>query len=293
LPQRGGAIVLIAAAYLSISGPGLSAVREHRNDWVDSPGFTERVSLHSNPILGNAHPFWDQAYISLGYFPNDYGIFYRDDVALETGERLDPEAAALRYYSPEYERSLRDRYFEIVRDDPVFYLLNLGGKIAVTVGHNALWLALLALLGPFALSVVARSQMMRRCMLLLTPAIVLGFLQAVATVPYRPYEIGLSGALGMSWILLAAWLAAEAESLNAHSSRRPHSSFPAEPLAHLRSSVATPNVRRQARWAAAGLLLVAILFFVSKPLKREANDWQIENGGIPLSERSYRIVKIA
>jgi hypothetical protein len=265
--RRGLGIVLLVAAYLSISTVGLSAVREYRNDWVDSSRFSERASL-------NSHPVWHNAYIGLGYFPNDYDIFYRDDVAINTVKRLDPQAA---YLSPEYERMLRDRYFDIVGDDPGFFLLNLGGKLVITAGQAFLWLVLVAAVAPFALVVGSRARMMRRWACLLAPAVALGLVPSIATVPFRPYELGLTGALALCSIILLAWLAAEAEDLISRSPRgRPT-------LARVRGWRPPPRFRRQARWAATSVLLVITLLFASKPIGRKGDNWQIEHGGIPLS----------
>jgi hypothetical protein len=275
--QRGGAVVLVVLASLSISHFALSAVREHRDDWVDSPRFTEVASRNES------HPFWDNAYIGLGYFPNDHGIFYRDDVSADMVRRLDPGAGA---FGPEYERVLRDRYFDVVSADPVFFLLNLAGKLVITIGQMTAWLVPLLLLGPFALSVGGRAPMMRRCALLLTPAVALGLIPAIATVPFAPYELGLTGALGCACILLAAWLAAEAEDIARKSDREAdHQPRPAGTLARLRGLTATPAFRTRVPWAAGGLLLVAILLLVSKPLQRKADDWQIDHGGASLSQR--------
>ena len=38
-------------------------------------------------------------------------------------------------------------------DDPGFFLLNLGGKLVVTAGQMVIWLAVLAVIAPFALAV--------------------------------------------------------------------------------------------------------------------------------------------
>jgi hypothetical protein len=275
--QRGGAVVLVVLAYLSISNFALSAVREHRDHWVDSSRFTEVASRNES------HPFWDNAYIGLGYFPNDHGIFYRDDVSAGTVRRADPGAGT---FGPEYERVLRDQYFDVVGDDPVFFLLNLAGKLVITVGQMTAWLVPLMLLGPFLLSVGDRAPMMRRCALLLTPAIALGLVPAIATVPFPPYELGLTGALGCACILLAAWLAAEVEDVVRKSDREPdHQPRLAETLARLRGLTATPAFRTRVPWAAGGLLLVAILLLVSKPLQHKADDWQIDHGGMSLSQR--------
>ncbi len=108
---------------------------------------------------------------------------------------------------------LRDRYFDVVGDDPGFFLLNLGGKLVVTAGQTFLWLVLIAAVAPFALVVGSRARMMRRFALLLAPAVALALVPSIATVPYRPYELGLTGALALCSIILLAWLAAEGEDL--------------------------------------------------------------------------------
>lgn len=267
LPHRGAGMALLAVAYLSVSTFGLSAVREYRDDWVDSPRFSERAASL------NSHPVWHNAYIGLGYFPNDFGIFYSDTVAADTVKRLDPDAA---FITPEYERVLRARYFDVVGDDPGFFLLNLGGKLVVTAGQMLLWLVLLAVIAPFALAVGSRAGMMRRCALLLAPAIALALVPSIGTAPYRPYELGLTGALALCSIILLTWLAAETEELISRSPRGGR-------LARLRSSIQSRPCRRQAGWVIAAVLLAIALSISSKPLQRKADNWQIEHGGIPLS----------
>jgi hypothetical protein len=275
-PRRGGAVAAVVVAYLSISVFGLSAVRDYRDDWVDSPRFSEQASLTS-------HPVWHNAYIGLGYFPNDEGIFYLDSVASDTVERLDPDAG---YVTPQYERVLREEYFDFVADNPVFFALSLGGKSMVTVGHLVWWLAFLVVLAPFALSHGSQVAALRRYTLLLLPAIALGLFPVVATVPYRSYELGLLGALALAAILLAASLAAEAERHLPAAARSPERRR--EMFAAARKWLTTPGFRRPAALAAVGLILVLMLSAVSEGVEEKANDWQVENGGAPLSERHDR-----
>ncbi len=263
LPRRGGAIALIAVAYLSISSFAFWAVREQRNDWVGSARFEDRASLSS-------HPIWHNAYIGLGYFPNDYGIFYRDDVAADTVERLEPEAG---YITPEYERVLRDRYVDVVRDQPDFYLLNLAGKTIVAGGQNALWLVPIAILAPFALTLGPRAPMMRRFALLLAPALLVGAVPALATVPLRAYEFGLMAALWLSLILLGSWLAVEVAGW-VRGGTWPEVSY----------LWTRADARRPAVWAVTGAVLCVALLVPSRTLERKANDWQLEHGGYPISQ---------
>ena len=76
---------------------------------------------------------------------------------------------------------------------------------------------------------------MRRFALLLAPAIALALVPSIGTVPYRPYELGLTGALALYEIILLAWLAAEGEDLISRSPDRGLT------LARLRSLTATPR----------------------------------------------------
>src|SRR5262245_65113886 len=57
---------------------------------------------------------------------------------------------------------LRDRYFDLVGEDPGFFLENIGGKLVVTAGQMRLWLLLIAGIAPFAVSLGAKARMMRR-----------------------------------------------------------------------------------------------------------------------------------
>lgn len=109
--------------------------------------------------------------------------------------------------------------------------------------------------------------MMRRYALLIAPAVLFTLIPPLATIPARSYDLGLTGTLALCSIVLLAWLAAESEQAG-----------PAEVWARIRR----PRLDRRALAAAAGLLLVIVLFAASKPLETKANDWQVEHDGVPI-----------
>ncbi len=63
------------------------------------------------------HPFWHSVYIGLGYRQNKHGITYLDECAIQKVAELNEDADFL---SEEYERTLRNEVFSLVRRDPGF-----------------------------------------------------------------------------------------------------------------------------------------------------------------------------
>jgi hypothetical protein len=198
IPRKGLAAAALAVAYLSFSVLGMTAIREYRDSWVGDPAFAEGVAA--------SHPVWHTAYIGLGYVPNDYGLRYRDEDAIETVELIEPGTP---YLSEEYEEILRERYVDIATGNPDFFLSVTAQKLLVAIGNAAPLLVLLALLLPFALAV--RRRLTVRLLLLALPTVLVASIQPIFAVPFQVYEAGLYGALGVVVLVLIAWLAAEAE----------------------------------------------------------------------------------
>ena len=72
------------------------------------------------------HTFWHQAYISMGYIPNEYGIVYEDICAHERALEIDPE---MEYRSEHYSEILKGEVLRIAKDDPGFIAKLLIAKI--------------------------------------------------------------------------------------------------------------------------------------------------------------------
>jgi hypothetical protein len=76
----------------------------------------------------NRHLFWHTAYLGLGYLTNPYVAAFRDSVAVEYVEAIDPAAI---YGGEEYEKLLRSRVKEIVNRDHKFVFYTLAAKAGV------------------------------------------------------------------------------------------------------------------------------------------------------------------
>jgi hypothetical protein len=195
-PRRTRALVAVAMtlAYVSVAPVGLDLVRSHR-DAVVGQGFDSGTSTQ--------HPFWHSAYIGLGYLPNRYGIVYNDTSGIREVESLRPGTA---YLSPEYERTLRHRYLELLRHDPGFVLRNLWVKLRVILADTTdrYWLALIAL--PVALLFGPRRRDVRLDVALAVPALALMLVGPALTVPETQYESGWFGVWGYLSLLAIAWV---------------------------------------------------------------------------------------
>jgi hypothetical protein len=88
------------------------------------------LALHQpgyQPALDH-HVFWHTAYLGLGYLTNPYVAAFRDSVAVEYVEAIDPAAI---YGGEEYEKLLRSRVKEIVTRDHKFIFYTLAAKAGV------------------------------------------------------------------------------------------------------------------------------------------------------------------
>jgi hypothetical protein len=80
--------------------------------------------------LQHAHVFWHSAYIGLGYSRNPYVPAYQDEVGFAAARAVDPSVVV---YSTEYESILREKFFRIARDHPLFFAENLAVKATVVL----------------------------------------------------------------------------------------------------------------------------------------------------------------
>jgi hypothetical protein len=243
IPRKGLAVAALAVAYFSFSVLGMSAIREYRDSWVGDPEFAQGVAA--------SHPVWHTAYIGLGYVPNDYGLRYRDEDAIETVEQIEPGTT---YLSAEYEEILRERYVDIATGNPGFFLSVTAPKVLVAMGNAAPLLVLLALLLPVALAL--RRRLTIRLLILALPAVLIAAIQPISAVPFHVYEAGLYGALGLVVLVLIVCLVAEIE-------RRPA----------VRELWRAPS-RRALRAGLALAALAAAIFLARIPVDDRAMEWQ-------------------
>jgi MFS family permease len=253
--KRGLGTLAVLLAYISISSLGLAAVRDYRDADLG------RQLGEGEPT---AHSFWHPAYLGLGYLPNEYGIYFRDDIALTHAQRENP---GVRYLSREYDETLRDLTLRLVREDPGFVIGSVARKAVVVVKDAALFLLPVAILLPaFLLLNGGDRRGRRRMVLLVIPAVAINLLSPLIAIPYQPYEldyeVGLFGSLNLLGVLGALWLLTVAT---------------ADPRAwrdRLVGSWRQPVLRRAAAWTVASVVAIAISAAVAGPIEDEATDWQ-------------------
>lgn len=82
----------------------------------------------------SSHPFWSQAYIGFGFLDNDYGIRYKDSVALAKAREVSPNVPR---HDAELERVMRDEVLGLFKKYPLFVIRTFAAKAGV-IGFYAL-----------------------------------------------------------------------------------------------------------------------------------------------------------
>jgi hypothetical protein len=248
---RSGAVMLAVVAYLSVGTFGIAAAREVRASQLGG-----QWTLAGD--TGTSHPFWHSAYIGYGYLPNDWDIRYFDNVAYRDVLREDPKA---KFLGPSYNRILRERYFRLVGEDPVYAAEVYGSKLLVAMRPAVPALLALVLIWPWLLLVDPRRRRWRRDALFLAVAALVGLAAPMVATPFSAYLLGWLPA-----VLLAAILAGGAAL----------SAWPA-PLAYARSLGRSDGSRGARRAvlgiAAAGIVGLAVVVVAAPGIEREALDW--------------------
>lgn len=217
---------VLVLAYLSF-GFVLDGAREYRDRFVGDPSLSEKYPTR--------HPFWHNAYIGLGYLPNRYGIEWSDTVAADLVKRKNPDAA---YLSPEYERTLRDEYFRIAREDPGLVVRNLVTKLGLAFEAARDRFGIVLFLAPLAMFFGRTRREWRRYLLIAAPTLLISLPPPVLTVPLPQYHVAWLGAWATFWLLLTCWAI---------------SVFPHEVLARLEGvSIAGRRTRQPLRTLAEG-----------------------------------------
>jgi hypothetical protein len=248
---RSGAVVLCIAAYLSVGTFGIAAAREVRAGQLGG-----QWTLSGD--TGSSHPFWHSVYIGYGYLPNDWDIHYFDDIAYRDVLREDPKA---KWLGPAYNRILRERYFSLVGEDPVYAVKVYGAKLLVALRPAVIALLALAIMWPWLLLVDPRRRRWRRDALFLAVAAFVGLAAPLLATPFSAYLLGWLPAVLLAAILVGGGVL---------------SAWPA-PLAYARTlgrSEGTPGARRAVLGiAAAGIVALAVVILVAPGIEREALDW--------------------
>lgn len=185
----------LVVAYLCVHPVGFQAVRMYRDHVVGDPSWSARFPAR--------HPVWHSMYIGLSHLPNRYGIVWDDSFAVTTVARLNPRAA---YVSAEYERTLRDEYFRIAREDPWFVIGNLTSKSKATAEAAATRFGGLLLLIPVALLAGSAKRTMRRYVLVVAVGLPIEAAAPLLTLPILEYQMSWVAAWAVLWLLAGGWL---------------------------------------------------------------------------------------
>jgi hypothetical protein len=181
------------ACYLLINPLGFDAIR----------AYSSREAQITNANAVHGHPFWHPMYLGLGVLPNKWGIQWSDYLASQRVTQANPTAS---YLSPEYERTLRGFYFDIVEEDPSYVARLYATKAAIVIDDAARRFWLPMLLAPLVLFAGAQRRNLRRDVLLTTPALLVALLPPVVTVPNASYNEGFLATVGLLSLLVACGL---------------------------------------------------------------------------------------
>jgi hypothetical protein len=192
--RRVGLAAALAAAAVSVNIGALDVIRAYRDSVVDAAGTT----------LPARHPLWHSIYIGLGYLPNDLGLAWKDEVATAKVESLAPN---VRFLSPKYEELLREEVVEIVRSRPGFVADTVASKLAETLRKLLTHMTVPLILAVLAAAFARRS--LRRESLIALPAVAIGFVPPLLTMPWISYMMTLLGGVAFLGLLAVGWLATE------------------------------------------------------------------------------------
>jgi len=195
--HRFALVLLVVASYAATDIVIIELARSYRDTVIDQP---------LARLYGSSHIFWHNAYIGLGYEPNEYGLAWIDSVASDAVQRIDPGAVL---GTPRYEDDVRQLYFTLLRNDPMFVLGSYVVKLAVLlrVGFDLFWPAVVLM--PLAITFGRLRGPMAHHFLLLAPAFGITLAPPLVAVPVFQYELGWLTSWSLSLTLGLCWLLAE------------------------------------------------------------------------------------
>ena len=192
--RKAATIALVIVAYVAVSDVAMERIRIERDRAIGHAGLSARYPPQ--------HNLWHTAYIGLGYFPNPYGLSWSDAVGREAGARANPRA---EYLSPEYEATMRRLFFEFALDHPQVVVSTMFRKLRYAIGDARERFPISALLVPVLFVLGRRDERIRVPLLLAAPALLLGIVAPVLSIPVERYEAPWIGAFGLVWILAVIW----------------------------------------------------------------------------------------
>jgi hypothetical protein len=192
------AMALCFLAYVSVSTLGMALAREVRAHQL--------AGRELAGTGGSSHVLWHSVYIGYGYLPNRWDIRYQDLVAYRDVLREDPKAL---YLGPAYGRILRARYFELVRDDPLYAVRVYAAKALTAIGRAGPGLMVLALLAPWLMAESRRRGRWRRDAGYLVLVGLVAMLPPLVATPDSGYLLGWLGAVVSAVILAGAAFVAD------------------------------------------------------------------------------------
>jgi hypothetical protein len=88
------------------------------------------ASLGETATAVNSHPLWHSIYIGLGFIHNSAVPEYKDSVAMDKAQSIDPK---VRYGSAEYEDILRGEVLNLAKHRPLLLIENLATKAGIVI----------------------------------------------------------------------------------------------------------------------------------------------------------------
>jgi len=76
------------------------------------------------------HVFWHSVYIGFGFLSNEYGIKYKDEIAIEKVRSISPKTS---YLSQGYEAVLRKEVLSLIKKHPLFATQTIFAKLGVII----------------------------------------------------------------------------------------------------------------------------------------------------------------
>jgi hypothetical protein len=192
LVRRGGVAAAAVVAYLAVSPLLIGAVTSNAVSWAG-----DRVDESGN----NRHVFWHSAYLGLGYLPNEERIYWYDTLAQVRAHEIEPE---VEDFGPEYERIMRDLYFDAVSEDPNHLISSTVSKVRIQIFDLPRRELIAAILLVPLLAVSAWGGLMRRFLLFAPAGIVIGF--APGLIGYPLLDVSFAGFATVMLLLLVALL---------------------------------------------------------------------------------------